>query len=95
MNTTTAPSRHCPGRRRLRRHRVESGLLAGLLEAGADLGAADLVVGTSAGSAVAGAAARRRSPARRRAPRRAPVPAAGGPLPTTPHRPSTPNSSCS
>lgn len=31
----------------------ESGLLAGLLEAGADLEAADLVVGTSAGSAVA------------------------------------------
>ncbi|RKQ36983.1 patatin-like phospholipase family protein [Kocuria tytonis] len=31
----------------------ESGLLAGLLESGADLGAADLVVGTSAGSSVA------------------------------------------
>lgn len=32
----------------------ETGLLAGLLEAGIDLGAADLVVGTSAGSVVGG-----------------------------------------
>ena len=54
MNTTTSPSRAIVlGGGGSAGIAWESGLLAGLLEAGADLGAADLVVGTSAGSAVA------------------------------------------
>ena len=54
MNTTTSPSRAIVlGGGGSAGIAWESGLLAGLLEAGADLEAADLVVGTSAGSAVA------------------------------------------